>query len=293
MARSFNEKPSHVEQTLSENKKTDRVSTEPETRAHQKRRDTDSIQDISVSLEDIDEAIMYQFEKRFNFELSQNGTSLRPPVIWDNAEDWVWAKKLDRIKTLGDRILLPLIIINRTSVTRDSDLDIPTNRWTFNEDYSAYINQHVRRKDPRNRFNETSTVNKQAVNQTYVTHIPKYIECSYDVKIMTEYQTDMNNIVERIQYFSDQYWGDPNGYRFLSTTDDTSSEAQTDDSDNRYIEANISITTKGYILPKDSLYQSTTDKQHSVREIQTTESVRSKQEFYERFGDTRGNKRRK
>lgn len=260
-------KKDKLQNQLEEAKKEQRVDNFPDNRAYEKRRDTDDLEDLSIGIEDIDKAIKYQFEERFNMEISQNGQNVRVPVIWNSPDDWAWARGLDgRVTTLQDRILFPLLIIERGSISRDATLDGQNTRFNLTPEAGVYLDS--RNEDPKNKFDDFKRqTDRTPVKKQYVVQVPKYLEIQYNIKMFTEKIHQMNRLVERIMNFSHEYWGNPNELSFRTKVENIDPQVENTDQDSRYVRAEFSITVNGYIIPKDMIYEATTKKIHTVSKV--------------------------
>jgi len=251
-----------------------------ENKAYDKRRDTDDQTDLSIGLEDVDRAIKYQFDRRFNLEINQAGERVRVPVIWDQQEDWAWASKQNSLTTLGDRVVYPICAINRTNVSRKADIDTWPSR--FNMTPGVYKSSQTWSR--KNRYDNFSVLTgRDPVQETFTIHVPRYLELTYEIRILTEQMQQMNHVIEQIMFNDRDYWGDPERLLFYTRVDDYSPEIVNDDNDSRYIRLNINAQVNGYIIPSDNFYESTTTKQQSVARVVTTERILTKQEMQAKF----------
>jgi len=278
-------KKDRLEDQLDKSKKEQRVSTDPSNRAFEKRRDTDDVENLTVGLEDIDRNIMFQLKERFNFEIKQSGEIKRVPVIWDSPEDWAWAQKQaqeENLTSLQDRIIYPLIIVNRSSVQRWSNLDGQNTRLNMTPKPGVYSG--VRTRSSQNRFDNFDALkDRDPVETKYVVQVPKYLQVSYDISLYTEQIQQMNKLIERISYYSQEYWGDPEDYLFYTSVDSINPETENAQDDSRYVTANFSAEVNGYIIPEDMTYEATTKKLHSVAKVTFEESTLTKDQMQDRI----------
>ena len=63
--------------------------------------------------------------------------------------------------------------------------------------------------------------------------------------------SQLNKIVEAINYASDAYWGDPERFKFMATIDQFTNINELTSDDNRIVRANFSLNLQGYIVPEN------------------------------------------
>ena len=73
----------------------------------------------SISLFDIDYAMMSYLEDTVLPTLDDNGKALRIPVIYGNSERWNGARRQGIYRDIHGKIQLPLLMIRRTSIAKD------------------------------------------------------------------------------------------------------------------------------------------------------------------------------
>ena len=92
-------------------------------RAAQYRRD-DDIKDVSVSLMDMDSAIMYYFENIIKPQVVENGETVKVPIMYSNPERWSSIQKNGFLLDNKKQLILPLIVFKRTSIEKDESLGV-------------------------------------------------------------------------------------------------------------------------------------------------------------------------
>ena len=256
-------------------------------RAYDTRRDTSDQTDLSVGIEDVDRSVKYQFEKRFNLEINDAGKRVRVPVIWDNQEDWAWATKQNRLTTIGNRIVYPICVINRTGISRKTDTDTWPSRFKMEPGVYATTQKWSR----KNKYDNFSVLmDRHPVQETFTIHVPRYIELTYEIRILTEQMQQMNHIIEQIAFSDRNYWGDPeSGFLFYAKVDDYSPEVSNESDKSRHVKLNINAQVNGYIVPTDSFYESTTKKERSIAKVAISETVVTADEMKARFNNNNNN----
>lgn len=250
-------------------------------REKQIRRDDDNdIDSPSISLEDVDEVIQYQFDENFNFHVEQNNRSVQVPTIYNTRERWEWAKRNKDLRTVHDKVIFPLIVYERTDVSRDTDRE---NANTINQRVygqgsgSSFIAST--RYSKKNRYSKFATLNGSLPKrQFYTVSVPNYVEVEYDFQIFTEYMYQLNEIIEQISYVGLEYWGDPNNNLFRAKIGGLSTSIEIEN-EVRFAKADFSVTLKAYLLPEHVADSATTKKAYTVSDVEFEEKIVSEDEL--------------
>ena len=106
-------------------------------------RSGDDVKNPSVSLMDIDSAIVFYFENVIQPSVIDNEESVKVPIMYASPERW---KSIQRDGFMRDRkrqILTPVIVYRRTSIEKDDTLPIdkldannPNLFYTFEKKFS-------------------------------------------------------------------------------------------------------------------------------------------------------------
>jgi hypothetical protein len=247
-------------------------------RAEEIRRDTDEQQDRSIKLEDVDKAILYQFKERFDTTIVQNGERRSVPIIFDHPERWKWAARQD-VKSAGDNVLYPLLVVTRESTDTDTARDNP-NKQFFNMSDKGGNFVAKQRWSQKNRYDNFAALeDRKPSYEYYLVQIPSYIDVSYSVKLYTEYRIHANNLQERFQYEGRSYWGDPERWLFWCEATSFSQNVEQPTDDAKYVETSFDVQVKAYILPDESLKQETLEKMHTISEVDFEEKITTKEDF--------------
>jgi hypothetical protein len=231
----------------------------------------DSSKIQTISIQDIDEAIMYYFKDVIRASVEQNGTRIEVPVIYGAPERWKSAQRDGFFRDKKGAILFPLIMFKRTSVrknpniTNKLDANNP-NIYTFTQkDYSS--------RNFYSNFDALNNRKQQKVRHAIV--VPDYVDLVYDCAIQTYYVEQLNKIVEDINYASHSYWGRPERFKFITSIErfDITTELQT--GKERAVKATFSLNLKGYLIPDNIQKDTSAIKKYSEKSSVTfsTEAV--------------------
>lgn len=242
-------------------------------RSEELRRD-DDIEDreIVASIKDVDWAITYELDENFDFHVKQNDKRIKVPVIWDKQERWTWARQRQNLKSVKDKVLLPLIIINRTGqsehpshITRPDISTLNTVGRTFS------VRQRYSKK---NRYDNFTVLNDaQPEKEYYRTDVPDFIQVSYDITIYTEYRWQMDDIVDLLQYYNYAYWGNEDKGKIYYTEIESISTSVEMTDEARFVQTDMSLSVDGYVIPRRGQTESTITKTSSPSKISFSEEI--------------------
>lgn len=239
-------------------------------------REDDDQRSISIGLQEVDEAILYQFNENFNFHVKQNGRGVQVPTIYNRRERWEWARRNQRLRTVNDKVIYPLITFERTSASRDNDRENANslNTRSFNVgtlESNVYLASTKYSK--RNRYDKFSVLtDREPQREFHIIATPNYVTVDYDFQIFTEYMFQMNEIIEEISYLSNEYWGNPDGNLYKTNIDSINTEVETEN-DIRFIKGTFSATVRGYILPEEVADEATTKRAYTISKVVVGERI--------------------
>jgi hypothetical protein len=210
-------------------------------REEQIRRDTDDHKSFEISYDQIDEAIMKQLEK-FQLQVVDDGKQIKVPVNYASPEKWKSIQKDGYMRDYDGNIILPAIVFGRTSTKKDPSLP------NFSP-YTTYST--LRTYSPKNRYTQFSTLVGQnaPVQEVYQVSIPDGIIATYKFVVWTEYVAQMNKLIQRLSYESDDYWGDARGFRFRVWAEDFTHTTELQVDQDRMVKTEFDLQVWGYILP--------------------------------------------
>ena len=209
-------------------------------------RKDDNVQDVSIGLQDHDEAIMYYFNNVIKPSVIINGNRTNVPIIYGSPERWKGVQKDGYFRDKEGKLQTPIIMFKRDSVEKRRDLgnkldaNSPQLYYTFQEKYS--------KRNQYDNFNVLQNIIPQKEFHTVV--IPDYVTLQYSCIIWTDYIAQMNKLIEMINYSSDSYWGDPERFKFNAKIDTYNNTTEVAQGDNRAVKSNFGLTIQGYLLPE-------------------------------------------
>ena len=232
-------------------------------RGNQLRRDNDTQKNISVSIKDVDAAIMYYFNEVIRPNVTDNKEVIKVPVMYASPERWVSIQKRGFMRDKRQQLVVPAIIFRRTGIAKNDNISVskidannPQNFVTFEQKYTQ-----------ANRYDQFSRqIGLLPQKELYNVVVPDYITLSYEFTIWTSLIEQMNKIVERVNYTNNSYWGEPGKMRFKSQID-SFSDASEMDAGERLVKTNFSVTMMGYIIPEEFNRMVNTKKQLTPKKL--------------------------
>ena len=227
-------------------------------------RTADDIGELSVTLMDLDSAIMFYFDSVIKPSVEENGENIKVPIMYASPERWKSIQRDGFMRDKKRQIITPVIAYRRTSVERDDT--IPQDKLDANNPHLFYTFE--KKFSDVNRYDNFSTqIGTFPQKEYYNVTFPDYVTITYDFIVWTTYIEQMNKIVERINYSAGAYWGDPDKMRFRTQIDSFSDATEMSDIE-RFVKTNFTVTLRGYLLPEANFdHRSTTQKYLTPKKV--------------------------
>jgi len=200
---------------------------------------------LSIGLQDIDEAVMYYFEKHLQLRVYQNNDTILVPIVYGKPEKWSSVQQDGYYRDAQSKIMTPLLMFKRRSITQNRALG---NKIDGNSAHNVQLfeKSYVR----GNMYDNFHVLQNQKLQKEYAVVVtPDYVTVEYECIMWTNYVEQMNKLIEAVNYASNSYWGDPNSFKFL-TKMESFTDAQTYDfGEDRVVRTNFNMTLNGYLVP--------------------------------------------
>jgi hypothetical protein len=227
-------------------------------------RTENDVKNPSVTLMDIDGAILHYFEKVIKPSVEDNGENVKVPVIYASPERWKSIQRDGFMKDKKRQVITPVIAYRRTSIEKDELLPIdkldannPHHFYTFEKKFTD-----VNRYD-----NFSAQIGLLPQREYYNVTMPDYVTLTYDFIIWTSYIEQMNKIVERVTYSDGAYWGDPDKMKFRTSVESFTDATEVSDTE-RLVRTTFTVIMKGYLLPEGNFdHRSTTQKYLTPKKV--------------------------
>lgn len=178
------------------------------------------IQFSPSSLETIDGAMLNFIDKTLDLSITTNEGFEKVPVLWVSAERAYQLKHNKDLRDAEETLILPLVAVNRTSVTKDPTYKgtiyanlyperdpkggtITIARQISQKKTAEFQNAFASRKLGPNRNVPTKNFNtnkrnmstQRVVYETITIPIPTWVKVLYEITIRTEYQQQINELI--------------------------------------------------------------------------------------------------
>ena len=205
----------------------------------------DTVKDISVGLEDMDNAIMHYFTNVIRPTVVQNEQRIAVPIIYGSPERWKSVQADGFYRDNRGRGMVPLIMFKRDNIEKNRTLG---NKLDGNKVHNYQV---VGSKyNIRNAYDRFSILNNKIPSeQYYISAVPDYVTLTYQCIIFTDYVEQNNKIIEAVQFASDTYWGDPKRWKFKTRIDSFATTTLLEEGTDRAAKSTFNIILNGYIIP--------------------------------------------
>ena len=196
----------------------------------------------SVTLFDIDYAMITYLEDTVLPQLDDNGTILKIPVIYGNSERWKGARRDGIFRDNKGKVQLPLLMIRRTSIAKDESMSMLNRHVSY---------QGVTKYSKDNRYDRFNLLGKSVTPkyEIYKITMPDYVEVNYDCMCWTSYTEQLNQVIEQLN-FASSYWGDKDRFKFRTSVGEFNVINEVGEGTERINRVEFSLNVKAYLLPE-------------------------------------------
>lgn len=221
---------------------------------------------VMVTLMTIDDTLMKYLGNRITPIVTQDGKSVKVPVIYGNPERWKSVQKDGVLRDKFNKIQLPIIMLRRTRMKK-SKVNSSVNKYqerSFETGWNKY--------NPYDRF---AAVNGIKPVKKYVTTVtPDYFDITYECMIWTEYMEQMNRLVEQVSFEDDEYWGERGKYKFRTEINEYKMDTILPNVQDRLVRTTFNLNVHAYLLPENMLdkygqIRQTSQQRYTVKKVVT------------------------
>ena len=201
----------------------------------------DKIKDINIALYDVDYAIKWHLENVVNPTVVEENSILTVPVLFAAGEKWAAVQKHGYLRDNQGKILTPMVMIKRNSVSKREDIqdlkvsETPDSRITFERKYTR-----------QNRYDRFSLTGRTPEKEFYSIDVPKFVQVEYELLIWTNNTIQLNEVVEQLLWFDGKAFGD--SHKFITHIEPPTFENVNSTGEDRIVRASMPMRTKAYIL---------------------------------------------
>jgi len=205
---------------------------------------------FSIGVKEIDTAVIKHIRNVMKPKVREQNEIISVPVLYGNEERWKSIKDRGTLRDKNGVIILPMIVIKRTSLSMNPDMPL-----SFDNDVKGKFVSVIRSSSgwsKNNRYDRFAVLTGQKPVQEFVkTGMPDFVVCSYSVVMMTSFIEQMNDLNNLWVEHLETYFGDQTSHRFLSSLDgDISNEVEMESQGERIIRNELSLSIKGYMIPE-------------------------------------------
>jgi len=205
----------------------------------------DKYKQFSVSIQDVDEAILFYFENVIRPTVIQNGERIAVPLVYGSPERFKTIQKDGFYRDKKGKVMSPIIMFKRDSLNKDRSI---ANKLDANNPhlYTSWQKSY----NSKNFYSNFDILNNRVPTKQFVANVvPDYVTLSYSFIVQTYYIEQLNKIVEAINYASDSYWGNPERFQFKASIDTFNTINELNQGQNRVVRSNFTLQMHGYIVP--------------------------------------------
>ena len=231
----------------------------------------DSASPISVTLESINEILLEYFTNRIKPQITENDATRIVPIIYGTPERWATIRKDGYLRNPDTtKLYAPLIVLRRVSVGPGNIVN-PNNKYiyrTFDTGWNS--------RQSYDRFMVQNSIMPSKKLRTVI--VPDYVDLSYEGFLWTEYQEQMDELIQQINVENEDYWGERNDFKFRIKIDEFNSEDTTLPTDqDRLVRTEFNMKVAAYLIPEKMVKKfqlaSTNDNIFTPKKIIITEQV--------------------
>jgi hypothetical protein len=231
----------------------------------------DYTKNYSITLKDVDSAIINHIKKVLRPKVGEGNETINVPVLYGNEERWVSVRKKGYLREESGELMLPLIALRRISHDANTMTGHRYPHDVHNEYASVLRNSKWSKNNRYDRF--TIQTGKKPTYENILTTMPNFRTITYDFMLWTSYMEQMNELLELFIEENNKYWGESEGYKFLTTSETINDASETAIDNERFIKMNFQLFVKAYLLP-EYMSSTVTDKvTTSKREISFSKVV--------------------
>lgn len=200
---------------------------------------------VKIGLQTVDTAIVKYLQHKIKPIVTQDNKQINVPVIYGNPERWKSVQKDGMIRDQNGKIQLPIIMIRRTGMEKNG-INSPVNK------YNNYL--YKTGWNSRNMYDKFAALNRVVPSEQYTSvTIPDFYNLKYEVLAWTEYMEQMNRVIECISFEDNEYWGEDNNYKFITTIKNYDQTTDLSENNDRLVRNKFTLEVRAYILPESTL----------------------------------------
>lgn len=236
----------------------------PINRAYETRRDNDTFKTPSITLYDIDYAIMHFLRNEIDLQVDQNEVMIDVPIVYASGEIWSQIQGRGYMRDRQGKVLAPYGVIRRLSMSEDERFKkLDVNIAPVDSNILIRPINERNFENIRDRHNELQ--NSNFSDEFYISVVPEFYVLEYELILYTHLIEQMNNLVQSIIPTSNFVWGD--SWKFRTRVGDISFDTINPTDSERLVQATIPLSVDGRLQQEFELRKSTIQKAHSIKRL--------------------------
>jgi len=237
-------------------------------RGEQTREDDDYIKIPEITIYDVDYAILQYIRNNIKPEVRDRDSMIDVPVMYGSGELWSQIQANGFMRDEKNKLLCPVITISRVRMEEYKDfakLDV-NNRVSSRVYYRDAYTQNNARYGSNNRGN-TDLPQKEI----YISLIPEYYYVYYDLNIWTDFNEQLNKVIEQFIPVNNFVWG--NDYQFVTNIEDFTFSAVNISKKERIVKASTRLRVLATLMPAFVERKSSIQKALSIKKVAMSERL--------------------
>ena len=202
----------------------------------------------SITLKDVDSAVIKHVKNVIKPKVQEANGTIDVTVMYGNEERWKSVRKRGVMRDRNGSIILPLIMLRRTNIERNSLSGQGFEHDVKGEQVQVVRNSSWSKTNRYDRFAVQTGMNP--VYENIVTGMPDFTDITYEFVLWTNFIEQMNPLIETFVAQSNTYWGDSEQYKFLCVADTITDASEMTVDGERFVKSTFNITTNAYLLPE-------------------------------------------
>ena len=203
----------------------------------------------SITLKDVDTAILSHVKKVMKPKIREANETIDVNVMYGNEERWKAVRKNNVLRDKQGTLILPLIMLKRTDIARNELSGQAFKHDVKREHIEVIRNSQWSKKNRYDRFSVLTGQKPQYEN--LVTGMPDFADITYEFVLWTNFIEQMNPLIEMFMEQSNQYWGNSEQYKFLSSIESITDASEMNQDGERFIKSTFSLKVGCYLLPEE------------------------------------------
>ena len=202
----------------------------------------------AITLKDVDTAVLNHVKNVMKPRVREANETLKIPVFYGNEERWKAVRKRGVLRDKNNALILPLIMLKRTEITRNDLSGQAFPHDVKNKHINVVRNSSWSKDNQYDRFSVQQGI--KPAYENIVTTMPNYTDVTYEFVLWTNFIEQMNPLIESFVDQSHTYWGDGTNNKFLCNIDNISDASEMNQDGERFIKSTFTVLTKAYLLPE-------------------------------------------